>query len=202
MTEQYLTVEAISTFLYKEKGSRFEAYLFPAGDEQEGKQHVRELWEKHPSATHICYAFRFGYDGKQHRSSDDGEPAGTAGKPILNQLLSAGITNCGLAVVRYYGGTKLGTSGLMGAYRQAALGAVLAAELREKKVCAGFRLFFSYQLERKVMRLLHEFGSEISEKTFSTACELRVLIPLGKAGGFVERAGKMAGLEVEAENSV
>src|ERR1700739_4827221 len=109
MTDTYITIEKPAEGLFKDKGSKFFGYVFPAKTEEECKQHILTLKKEHHGARHWCYAFRLGADKKLYRANDDGEPSGTAGKPILNQIISADLTNVLIVVVRYFGGTLLGT---------------------------------------------------------------------------------------------
>src|ERR1700751_109849 len=121
MTDTYLTIEKSAEGLFKDKGSKFFAYAFPIQSEEEIKQHIIDLKKQHHGARHWCYALRLGADKKLFRANDDGEPSGTAGKPILNQIISADLTDILVVVVRYFGGTLLGTSGLIAAYKNATL---------------------------------------------------------------------------------
>src|SRR5690554_4827240 len=121
MSHSYLTIfKKIGDVSFKERGSKFIGFAIPVNDEEEAKEEVKELWKLHPDATHICYAYRLGLEGEIYRANDDGEPSGSAGLPIYNQILSKGLTNVLVASVRYYGGTKLGVPGLVKAYKQSA----------------------------------------------------------------------------------
>ena len=122
--DTYLTVEAPAEAASRERSSKFLACIYPVRDEERIREHLDALRKRYFDATHHCYAWRLGPRGERFRANDDGEPAGTAGKPILGQLLSAGITDCLIAVVRYFGGTKLGVPGLIAAYREAAAEAI------------------------------------------------------------------------------
>lgn len=116
---EYYNIEKNTSILSKEKSSKFIAYSFLVRSEDDVKTHIEKLWNEHPKATHICYAYRLGTEGTKYRANDDGEPSGSAGKPILSQIDSANVTDCLIAVVRYYGGTKLGVPGLISAYKSA-----------------------------------------------------------------------------------
>lgn len=121
MSFSYLTLsKPILDVSFKEKGSKFIGYAYPVQDEEEAKKKIQALWEKYPDATHICYAYRLGLNGEHYRANDDGEPSGTAGLPIYNQIVSKNITNVLVASVRFFGGTKLGVSGLIKAYKLSA----------------------------------------------------------------------------------
>ena len=118
--DTYLTLEAAAEAASRERSSKFLAYAYPVRTEEEIREHLDALRKRHFDATHHCYAWRLGPRGERYRTNDDGEPSGTAGKPILGQLLSAEVTDCLIVVVRYFGGTKLGVPGLIAAYREAA----------------------------------------------------------------------------------
>ncbi len=134
---EYFVIEKNSSLLSKEKSSKFIAYSFMVTSEEEVKSTIEELWNEHPKATHICYAYRIGADGNRYRANDDGEPSGTAGKPILSQIDSAQFSDCLVAVVRYYGGTKLGVSGLINAYKVAAKDCLnISGKLLKEVMCS------------------------------------------------------------------
>lgn len=120
MLDVYNTIESISEGLFKDKGSKFIAYTFPSDSTERFQISLEKIKKEHIKARHFCYAYRIGIDGTLYRANDDGEPSGTAGKPILGQIDKYELTNIGIVVVRYFGGVKLGTSGLINAYRLAA----------------------------------------------------------------------------------
>jgi uncharacterized YigZ family protein len=128
-SEKYYTLKENASAEIMEKGSRFIAFIFPVESEKEAKNYINNIKTIHPKARHWCYAWRFGTEGKMHKASDDGEPRGTAGKPILNQIDSFNLTNVLLVVVRYFGGTLLGTSGLIKAYKEVSRKCITQAEL-------------------------------------------------------------------------
>jgi uncharacterized YigZ family protein len=150
---------------YKEKGSKFLAYAYFVSDEIEIKEKLDLLKKEHFKATHHCYAYRLGIDGKNYRANDDGEPSGTAGRPILGQIDSFGLTNVLIVVVRYYGGTKLGTSGLINAYREAARAALSNAEKIEKIIESQLECSLAYIRMNDFMLFLkqHEIGVKSTE---------------------------------------
>ncbi len=164
--EKFYSIDKAYEGLYKEKGSKFIAYLLPVKAELEIKAILSQLRSKHPLAVHYCYAYRLGAKGELYRANDDGEPAGTAGKPIYNQLLSKNITNCLLVVVRYYGGIKLGVSGMINAYKEASYDALSKAIIIESKIKDYFELSFDYASVNDVNKLLREEQGEIVEKYF------------------------------------
>ena len=140
----YTTIEKSSNAEFKDRGSRFIAFAFPIETADDFKKELQVLKKEHPKAVHHCFAYRMGTDGNNFRSSDDGEPAGTAGKPILGQLISKGITNAAVVVVRYWGGTMLGVPGLINAYKTAAALALQVTPLVEKQIEVNYSIEFDY----------------------------------------------------------
>jgi len=181
MTDIYLTIQKPAEGLFKNKGSKFFAYAFPIQSEEEIKQHISDLKKQHYGARHWCYAFRLGADKKLFRANDDGEPSGTAGKPILNQLISADLTDVLVVVVRYFGGTLLGTSGLIQAYKAAAANALQQATIITKYITQTCKVNFNTEVTNLVMRYLKEFDAEIIEHTFDTENEIIFTIRLSFA---------------------
>lgn len=168
----YRTIATVSQGIYKEKGSRFIAYAYPVATEEQIREILSGLKEKYYDARHHCYAWRLGADKKRFRANDDGEPSSTAGKPILGQLQSCDLTNILLVVIRYFGGIKLGVSGLINAYRQAAADALQNAVIVEKTVDEKIRIRFTYLVLNEVMRIVKEMEPEILERDFQVACEM------------------------------
>src|SRR5690606_26576847 len=160
-------VEEIS---FKEKGSKFIGYAFPVLDEDEIKENLIQLWQKYPDATHICYAFRLGIGGERYRANDDGEPSGSAGLPIYNQIISKEITNVLVCSVRFYGGTKLGVAGLVKAYKLSAQMVLDDAEIVEKHLTQKVRFEFSYENQGSVMRNIDKFNAEVLQTEFTENC--------------------------------
>ena len=170
--DTYKMLSAPGEGLYKEKGSKFIASAFTVTSEEEVKAALAETKKKYYDARHHCYAYIIGPDKSCFRSSDDGEPAGTAGKPILNQLLSYDVTNTCIIVVRYFGGIKLGVSGLINAYKTAARDALDNAQIIEKTVDEVYGVEFNYPLMNEVMRILKEEGLEPIYTRFEMNCYL------------------------------
>ena len=181
MTDTYLTIQKATEGLFKDKGSKFFAYAFPIQNEDEIKQHIADLKKQHHGARHWCYAFRLGADKKLFRANDDGEPSGTAGKPILNQIISADLTDILVVVVRYFGGTLLGTSGLIQAYKAAAANALEQSTTVTKYITQTCKVNFNTEVTNLVMRYLKEFDVEILEHTFDTENEIIFTIRLSFA---------------------
>ena len=165
--DTYHTIEAPSLGEFKEKGSKFLAYAYFVSDEIEIKEKLDLLKKEHFKATHHCYAYRLGTDGKQYRANDDGEPSGTAGRPILGQIDSFGLTNLIIVVVRYYGGTKLGTSGLINAYREAAKIALENSIKIEKIIESQIDFSVPYLKMNEVMQFLKQYEIELIATDYS-----------------------------------
>ena len=154
MEDVYKTIETPAEGLYKEKGSKFIALAYPVRTEEAVKEIVGEIKVRYYDARHHCYAYRLGADKKKFRANDDGEPSSTAGKPILGQILSYDLTDILIVVVRYFGGIKLGVSGLINAYRAAAADAIGHARIVEKTDDEVFRIKFDYTVMNEVMRVV------------------------------------------------
>ena len=159
--DTYFTIAVPSEGEYKEKGSKFIAFTYFVSDESSIKEKLEQLKKEHFKATHHCYAYRLGIDGKNYRANDDGEPSGTAGRPILGQIDSFGLTNVLIIVVRYYGGTKLGTSGLINAYREAAKNALDKSQKIEKIIESIIEVSISYNQLNEMMQFLKQYEIEI-----------------------------------------
>jgi uncharacterized YigZ family protein len=176
MIDKYLTISSTSEGLYKEKGSRFIAFARPVYSETEVKQYLNTLKKEYYDARHHCYAYRLGVTGEQWRAVDDGEPSGSAGKPILGQLLSNNLTNIVIFVIRYFGGIKLGIPGLINAYRSASADAIRNAEIIEKEDKDNFSIEFSYLAMNDVMKIIKEEQPEIVKQNFEIMCRIELRI--------------------------
>jgi uncharacterized YigZ family protein len=172
MTDIYYTIGDISEALFKDKGSKFFAYAFPVQSEEEIKQHINDLKKQHQGARHWCYGFRLGADKKLFRANDDGEPSGTAGKPILNQIIAADLTDVLVVVVRYFGGTLLGTSGLIQAYKAAAADALGQSVKLIKYITQTCKVSFDTSVTNQVMRCLKDNDAHIMSHTFNEQNEI------------------------------
>jgi uncharacterized YigZ family protein len=173
MDDTYKTILKKSEGLYKDKCSRFISYAYHVENEEEVRVIIQELKKTHHSARHHCYAWRIGTDIIRTRVNDDGEPSSTAGKPILGQLTSAGLTNILIVVVRYFGGTLLGASGLIHAYKLAAANALANAEIAEKTIESEFEITFLYKELNNVMQILKTENLTILKNEFSESCYIR-----------------------------
>lgn len=191
MTDSYLTVENKVETLYKEKGSKFFSFVFPVKDLSEVKSILDELKKKYYDATHHCYAYILGFEKEVFRMNDDGEPSSTAGKPIYGQLQSKNLTNVLLVVIRYFGGTKLGVSGLIKAYKTAAAECLSAAMIVEKKVRLSYKVMFPYEKMNAVMSLLKEIKAEQTKHIFETECSMEVLVESSQQNKFEDAISKI-----------
>ncbi|MEO8146018.1 MAG: YigZ family protein [Bacteroidia bacterium] len=179
--DSYKTIATLSEGIFRDRGSKFIGLLFPIKNEIEFKKHYNELKKLHHKANHHCYAIRLTPDRSIFKSSDDREPAGTAGRPILNTLLSNDTTDCGLIVVRYFGGTLLGVPGLINAYKSAAEESVKNATIILKEITEHYQLNFNYDLMNDVMNLLKNHSAKIYENTFENECIIKFEIAKSKA---------------------
>ncbi|HUQ97583.1 MAG TPA: YigZ family protein [Chitinophagaceae bacterium] len=192
----YNTIEKESSAEYKDRGSRFVAYLFPVQSADDFKKRLKALKEEHPKAAHHCFAYRLGIDDTNFRTSDDGEPAGTAGKPILNQLDSKGITNAAVIVVRYFGGTLLGVPGLIAAYKMATLLALQLTPIVEKQILATYELQFDYTLLNDVMLLVKRFGCVLQQQEVQLFCSMNLGVPLAQEALFLQKVADLHSIEI------
>jgi uncharacterized YigZ family protein len=174
--DTYRTIKAASEGAYSEKRSKFLAFAMPVRSVEEVKQIVAEYQKKYYDARHVCYAYMLGAERKEFRANDNGEPSGTAGKPILGQINSNELTDILIVVVRYFGGVKLGTSGLVVAYRLAAAEAIAAAEIVEKTVDEDVTFHFEYPFMNDVMRIVKEEEPQIVVQDFDNDCTMTLRI--------------------------
>lgn len=181
MSDIFKTIAGPSESKYTEKMSKFLAFAFPVKTVAEARERIAEVGNKHHSARHVCWAYMIGADRTESLSSDNGEPSGTAGKPILGQINSFGVTDIVIAVVRYFGGIKLGTSGLIAAYREAARQALEAAEIVECHVPETISFTFAYMSMNAVMKLVKKQGVSILDQTFDNTCAMSVSIRRDRA---------------------
>ena len=197
-TDRYRTLAGPSTGEFRDRGSKFLAYAFPAYSEEEWQERLEEVRKDHPKARHHCYAWRLGLDGNQFRANDDGEPSGTAGRPILGQIDSFGLTNVVVVVVRYFGGTLLGTSGLIQAYRESTAAALAAGEIVERTVEEVFRLNFTYALMSPVMNAVKALELEMVHQDFGEQAALDIAVRQGERDRLLhELRARIAGKRVE-----
>ena len=184
----FQTIKATSKSSYKEKGSKFLAFAYPVESEEAIKEKLTELKKKYFDALHHCFAYMLGADKAEFRAFDDGEPNHSAGDPILGQIKFKNLTNVLIVVVRYFGGTKLGVGGLIQAYKTAAEEALNNAIIIEKEVTESILLRYPYEATPEVMRLVKEFGLEISAQEFGDDCSFKGVLRLKVKKEFIEKA--------------
>jgi uncharacterized YigZ family protein len=170
--DSYKTIKTPSEGFFKDRGSKFFGYTYPITSEQELKLKIEELKKEHHTARHHCYAYRLKQDYSVYRANDDGEPTNAAGKPILGQIDAKELTNVGVVVVRYFGGTKLGVGGMMNAYKTAALEALNNAEIIECTIDEEFEISFGYPEMNTVMRFIKDLGLEIKSQKMEMDCKI------------------------------
>jgi uncharacterized YigZ family protein len=170
--DYFLTISAESESLYKEKGSKFIGYAIPVTDESQVKEHLERLAGMHHQSRHVCYAYRLGADLETYRINDDGEPSGSAGQPIFGQIRSFELTNVLVAVVRYFGGTKLGVGGLIQAYKTAANDALEQAKIIKEYIPVVFTAKFEYARMGDVMGTVEKYNWNVVETDFQLSCKL------------------------------
>lgn len=192
----YRTIAKESEGLYKEKGSRFIALAYPVRTEEDVKQHVADVKKKYYDARHHCYAYILGANKDAYRMNDDGEPSGTAGRPIHGQLLSKDLTDTLIIVIRYFGGIKLGVSGLINAYKTAAKDALDNNTIVEKFVEEDYQLHFPPLSMNKVMQLLKRETVKITDQQYDTDCIIRFTVQKRDADNLLEALRKVDGAVV------
>jgi len=180
MKDIYKTIATISKGYITEQRSRFISFAIPVQTPEEVKEKVETFRKQYYDAHHVCWAYMLGVERLQYRVNDDGEPSSTAGKPILSVINSHGLTNILIVVIRYFGGVKLGTSGLITAYRAAALDAVSQAEIIEKTVDEIISIKFPYQFLNEVMKIVKEMNPQIITQKFEIECEMTLQIRRGE----------------------
>lgn len=191
MDDTYKTIAKLVEGTYSEKRSKFLAFAIPVRSLDEVKEHLKFYEKKYFDARHVCYAYMLGAERVDFRANDNGEPSGTAGKPILGQINSFGLTDVLIVVVRYFGGIKLGTSGLIVAYKAAAQDALNAAEIIEKTVDADITFFFEYPFMNDVMRIVKEESPEIISQDFDNNCRMTLRIRKSQFDRLKERLKKV-----------
>ncbi len=194
----YNTIEKPAVAEFKDRGSKFLAYAFPVRDLNEFKLKLADIKKEHPKATHHCFAYRIGLEGNLFRVSDDGEPSGSAGKPILGQIDSKELTNTLIIVVRYFGGTLLGVPGLINAYKTAAALCLQLTPIVQKPVLVNYRLHFDYSMMNDVMTIIKHYECEILKQELTLFCDLEIGIPRLKHDECMEKLRNMYNLQVGA----
>lgn len=194
----YNTIAAPSRGLYREKGSRFLAFAYPVGSEEEARAAVASLKKEYFDARHHCFAWRIGYDGALWRVNDDGEPSSSAGRPILGQIMSNSLSDILIVVVRYFGGIKLGVPGLIRAYRSAAADAIASATIERKTAALPCTIKFSYPDMNAVMKTAKDLDLQIISHQFEGNCLLKARVRLSAAASLQGAFARIA--EVTLDN--
>ena len=198
MEEQdfYYTIETPGLAEFKDRGSKFIAYAYPLKNKDEFKERLNETKKEHPKATHHCFAYRIGLDGNDFRVSDDGEPSGTAGRPILGQLDSKGLTNAVVIVVRYFGGTLLGVPGLINAYKSATSLVLQTTQVVQKMVEEEYYLQFDYIQMNEVMTIVKQCQCRVIEQEMQLFCKIKIAIPKNRLPELRYKMGELRDIEM------
>ncbi|MGN0002637.1 MAG: IMPACT family protein [Sphingobacterium composti] len=194
--DTYFTIDTPAEGIFRDKGSKFIAYAYPFKDENKLKDIIAELKSLHPKARHHCWAYRLSPDRTVYRVNDDGEPSGTAGRPILNVLLSKDITNILVVVVRYFGGTLLGVPGLINAYKTATQEALANSIIVEKTVNDVYQIDFEYLAMNDVMRIIKDENITVLNQEFDNACTMTVEMRKMQVNSFVMKIEKVDGVRI------
>ena len=195
--DYYNTIEKPSLAEFKDRGSRFIAFSFSVKNVNEFKEKLAMIKKEHPKATHHCFAYRIGLDGTVFRVSDDGEPSGSAGRPILGQIDSKQLTDVSIIVARYFGGTLLGVPGLINAYKTAAALVLQVTTMVQKPVLANYRLQFDYTKMNDVMTISKQFDCLVSQQEMNLFCSLQLGIPKYRLDEVLYKLKDLVAVEVE-----
>ena len=196
LPETYKTIKGVSKGLFRDRGSKFISIAFPVFSVEEVKNHLEKIKNEYRDARHHCYAYQIGADNSIWRANDDGEPSGTAGKPILCQINSHNLTNILIVVVRYFGGTLLGVSGLINAYRGATADAISNSSIISCNVKNYYRIEFPYQLMNEVMKILKDGNAEQYDQVFEMHCRMRIGITLSSSGIIITRLESLKDISI------
>ncbi len=195
--DTYTSIASPSRGLYKDQGSRFISFAYPVETEAQVKELVDSLRKEYHDARHHCYAYRLGLDGARYRMNDDGEPSSTAGRPILSQIDSAGLSDILVVVVRYFGGIKLGVPGLIKAYKTATQDALGQATRIEKTAAVSYHIEFDYQKMEPVMRTLKDMDIPQSGQSFDQSCSMDIRVRLSQEEDLKKRLVKYLSLIIQ-----
>ena len=198
MTDSYLTIADRSTGEYSEKRSKFLAFAFHVESTDEVKGLVQQYSKEYYDARHVCYAYMLGYQREHFRAVDNGEPSGTAGKPILGQINKFELTNVLVIVVRYFGGIKLGTSGLTNAYKLATSEALQNANIEERTIDTKIKVTFEYPQMNDVMRVIKDLNPTILSQQMDVNCVFELSIRQSEAEMLTSRLEKIRGVSIES----
>lgn len=196
-SDTYLTIDKPTEAVFKDKGSKFLAFAYPVENDQQIKEILNQLKKEHHTANHHCYAYRLGADKMNFRANDDGEPNNTAGKPILGQIQSNDLTNILIVVVRYFGGTLLGVSGLINAYKNSAADVIKVSAIIEKQILFNYTIQFYFEHLNDVMKLIKQLDCKITNQQFDNNCEISFSIRKANSEQCEEKLKKIEGLKLE-----
>lgn len=194
--DYYYTIERAASAEFKDRGSKFIAYAFPIKEITDFKKRLLELKEEHLKAAHHCFAYRMGTDGNTFRSSDDGEPSGTAGKPILGQIDSKQLTDLAVIVVRYFGGTLLGVPGLINAYKTVSALALQTTPIIQKAIEIKYRLQFDYTKMNEVMMIAKRYNCTVLDQQLELFCRMDIGIPKTNHELILLKLKEIIGIEI------
>ena len=194
--DTFRTLATPTTGEFRDRGSKFLAFAYPIRSEIDTRTYLDALRTQHPKAVHHCYAYRLGLDRNNYRANDDGEPGGSAGRPILNVLYSRELTNVLVVVVRYFGGTLLGVPGLINAYKTATVAALDEGVITEQTINETYRVRYPFEQMNDVMRLVKEQQLTVLKQDYDTACILEVEIGKSLVGTVLERLAKLEGISL------
>ncbi len=189
--DKYKTIKVLSQGIYKERGSRFIGFAYPVSTQEDIKPIIEKIKKDHHEARHFCFAYMIGHKRLTWRVNDDGEPSGTAGKPILGQINSSGLTNILIVVIRYFGGTLLGVSGLINAYRTAAASAIANAEIIERTLLEFHEIRYPYSSMNDVMKILKEEGADHSGQLFDLECCIKISFRVSARENILKRLSRI-----------
>lgn len=196
-SDKYKSIAAPAQGLFKDNGSRFIAFAYPVESVEEVKPFVDALKKEYHDARHHCFAYRIGHKADVFRANDDGEPSGSAGRPILGQIDSAGLSDILVVVVRYFGGIKLGIPGLIRAYKSSTADALASAQIIEKTACKAFKIEFDYLSMNSVMKVLKDMGLPQMDQQFGAQCTIRTKVPLSQIDTFLDRIEHIEACQLE-----
>ncbi|MFD2146527.1 IMPACT family protein [Mucilaginibacter antarcticus] len=199
--DTYRTIQHPAEGIFRDRGSKFLAYIYPIQSDLEIKAIVQSLNTEHPKANHHCWATRLTVDRSVFKLNDDGEPSGTAGRPIVNTLLSKDLTNVLVVIVRYFGGTLLGVPGLINAYKMATLEALNNAVIIEKTINDFYTITFDYLQMNDVMRLIKEADMSIISQQFDNDCSVQVSMRKLQVNAVLDKLQKMPGIKAKYDHS-
>jgi uncharacterized YigZ family protein len=197
MIDYYYTIEKASVAEFKDRGSKFLAYAYPIENAEDFKKHLNQLKKEHPKAVHHCFAYRIGFSGNEFRANDDGEPSGSAGKPILGQIDSKKLTNVAVIVVRYFGGSLLGVPGLINAYKTASVLSLQMVPIVQKPIMVQYAIEFDYNFINDVMQVLKQCNCVVTKQEMSLFSNIQFDIPKHREQETIFRLKELRNVEIK-----